>query len=133
MQIYLDACIVIYLVERHREYDVLIRAALRQRPEPQLCWTDLTRMETHVKPLRDGDLALLSHFEHFYSEPAALYVRLDRDVFDVATSLRARHRLKTPDALHLAAAIASGCQEFWTNDRHLENAADGRIAIVTFQ
>jgi predicted nucleic acid-binding protein len=34
--------------------------------------------------------------------------------------------------LHLAAAITAGCDEFWTNDRRLEDAAAGRISVVTF-
>jgi predicted nucleic acid-binding protein len=34
--------------------------------------------------------------------------------------------------LHLAAAITAGCDEFWTNDHRLEQAAAGRLALVTF-
>ena len=51
--------------------------------------------------------------------------------FDMATELRARYGLKTPDALHLAAAIASDCEELWTNDQRLVRAADSRIRIVS--
>ena len=29
---------------------------------------------------------------------------------------RVQHGLKTPDSLHLAAALRHGCTEFWTND-----------------
>jgi predicted nucleic acid-binding protein len=89
-------------------------------------------METRVKPLRENMQLLLSHFDHFYTEPVASQIVMDREVFDIATELRAKHGLKTPDALHLAAALRGECTEFWTNDRHLEAAADGRIAIVTF-
>lgn len=53
-------------------------------------------------------------------------------MFDLATELRARHGLKTPDALHLAAAIACGCNELWTNDGRLTRATDNRIRVVTF-
>ena len=132
MQLYLDACIVILLVERHQQYESQIRSELSQRHGAKLCWTELTRMETRVKPLRENMHLLLSHFDHFYTEPAASRIVLDREVFDIATELRAKHGLKTPDALHLAAALRSDCAEFWTNDRHLEKAADGRIAIVAF-
>jgi len=38
----------------------------------------------------------------------------------------------TPDALHLAAAIDAGCDEFWTNDRRLERAAAERIEVIAF-
>jgi hypothetical protein len=32
---------------------------------------------------------------------------------------------------HWAAAIASGCDELWTNDGRLTRAADNRIRIIT--
>lgn len=57
---------------------------------------------------------------------------MSQAVFEQATELRAQHRLSTPDALHLAAAIDAGCEEFWTNDRRLECAAAGRIEVIVF-
>ena len=50
-------------------------------------------------------------------------------VFDLATELRAEHGIKTPDALHLAAAIHGGCDALWTNDKRLARAAAERIRI----
>jgi predicted nucleic acid-binding protein len=56
----------------------------------------------------------------------------DQSVFDRATDLRVTHRPKTPDALHLAAALSAGCAEFLTNDRQLLLAAAGNaIRILT--
>ncbi len=46
-------------------------------------------------------------------------------VFERATRLRADHRLKTPDALHLATAMRHSCVEFWTNDDRLNSVAAG--------
>jgi len=31
----------------------------------------------------------------------------------------------------LAAAIVGGCGELWTNDRRLEQAAEGRLRVVS--
>ncbi|WP_295455473.1 PIN domain-containing protein [uncultured Thiodictyon sp.] len=61
------------------------------------------------------------------------YATLSRPVFDLATDLRARYRLKTADAMHLAAAIIYGCDEFWTNDRRLDQAAAGHIQTVSIE
>lgn len=74
---------------------------------------------------------LLSRYERFFARPEVRVMGLTQHVFDLAIELRARQGLSTPDALHLAAAIAADCQEFWTNDRRLERAAAGRIAIVS--
>ena len=64
-----------------------------------------------------------------------LYSRLlahprSASVFALASELRAAHRIKTPDALHLAAALAGGCTEFWTNDDRLANAAASHVRVV---
>ena len=55
---------------------------------------------------------------------------MNRDVFDMATKLRADSSLKTPDALHLATAILAGCSQFWTNDKKLVKAADKSLTVM---
>jgi predicted nucleic acid-binding protein len=57
-------------------------------------------------------------------------MNIQNTTFDLATELRARHGLKVPDALHLAAAIEGGCDEFWTNDTRLDKAASGYLKTV---
>nr|WP_052166388.1 PIN domain-containing protein [Methylobacter tundripaludum] len=55
---------------------------------------------------------------------------LNRAVFDLASVLSAESNLKTPDALHLAAAIQAGCDEFCTNDKQLVKVATQRIKVI---
>jgi predicted nucleic acid-binding protein len=100
--------------------------------ELRLVVTDLTRLECRTQPLRDGDQPVLCVFDQFFQRPDIESVPMSRAVFDLATELRAQHLLKTPDALHLSAAITAGCDELWTNDRRLEKAAAGRLAIREF-
>lgn len=52
-------------------------------------------------------------------------------VFDRAAELRAHHNIRTPDAIHLAAALIHGCDEFWTNDDRL-SAAAGDVRVRNF-
>mgnify|MGYP001809729009 FL=1 len=40
--------------------------------------------------------------------------------------------MSTPNALHLAAAIDAGCEEFRTHNRRLEGVAAGRLTVVAF-
>lgn len=65
----------------------------------------------------------MERFEQFFARPEVRTLSISEAVFEHATELRAKHRLSTPDALHLAAAIDADCEEFWTNDRRLERAA----------
>ncbi len=56
-------------------------------------------------------------------------IPLTRDVIDRATEIRAQYNFKTPDSLHLAAAVISNCDVFLTNDQRLNRFAG--IAIET--
>ena len=86
----------------------------------------LVRLEALSKPLADKNQALVQDYEDFLAEPQWLAMN-DSD-FEYVTRLRAMHRLKTPDALHLATALRHSCTEFWTNDDRLNKAAAG-IAV----
>jgi len=134
VRIYPDACVVIDLVLGEPALRQRLNAALcpdDNRAAPEVAYSDLTRLECRVKPLAAGNAALLARYDRFFATPGYIRVALDTAVFDQATELRARRGLKTPDALHLAAAITSGCHELWTNDERLVRAADNRIRVVT--
>lgn len=131
MRIYLDACVVIYYIERHPLHFDAIATRLDDLRTHAVV-SELCRLECLVKPLRENNTDLLHRYDIFFRANNLLAIPFGRTVFQLATELRASHGLKTPDALHLAAAISAGCDEFWTNDRRLEKAADGRIDILTF-
>ena len=131
MRAYPDTCMVIYAVERHPELHTRLRETWLRSGCPTFAVSELTRLECRVRPLRDGNETLLVRYERFFSSPGLHWITASRAVFELATELRARHRLKTPDALHLAAAITAGCEEFWTNDHRLDAAAAGHLRTVT--
>jgi predicted nucleic acid-binding protein len=128
---YVDSCIVIYLIEGADALRRWVAAALEPSngQAPVACFSDLTRLECQVLPMRTEDVALLLEYQTFFSLRELGKIRLEPEVYDLAAELRARHGLKTPDALHLAAALWGGCDELWTNDYRLSSAAGGRIQI----
>ena len=132
-RVYLDANVVIYFVEQHpRFFPVLLQHMFDANGTEQVaCVTsDLCRLEVRVLPLREDDISLLKRYDAFFSTLHTHAAPLSREVFDLATQLRADHRLKTPDALHLAAALQSGCDEFWTLDDRLNCAAQHRLSVI---
>lgn len=129
MRVYLDSAPVIYLVERHPIFFPLVRAALG-RLNADLVSSDLTRMESLVRPLRMGDAIRVQEFTHFFATQIAEMVSVSPAVFDRAAHIRATHRFKTPDSIHLAAATESGCDAFLTNDQRLAAFPDVRIEVV---
>jgi predicted nucleic acid-binding protein len=132
--VFLDACIVIYYIERNLTLFPAIEAQLfpAEGVGPCVAFSDLVRLECRVSPLRRGEHSLLARFDAFFGLPDQRNIRLTTAVFDLATELRATHRLKTPDALHLSAAIHGGCDALWTNDDRLQRAAENHLPIVVF-
>lgn len=132
-RLYWDTCVLIYRLQAIEPWRSRIAGALALEREPRLVVTELSRLECRVKPLREGDASALARFDRFFASPALTIIPLGRPVFNLATELRAQHRVKTPDALHLAAAITAGCSQFWTNDRRLERAAEGHLQVVSLE
>jgi hypothetical protein len=111
---YLDSCVVIYYVERHAGLATRVEARLFRAGigAPQIAYSDLTRLECRVLPLRWGDKELLARYDTFFGLPECRYVALNRDTFDLAAELRARYAIKPTRSdcrLH--------CQSFTTDRR----------------
>ena len=118
MTVYLDANLTIYLIEQPPVWGHKAKprvAALRGNGE-LIAISDLTRMECQVKPLTLGDAALLANYAAFFSSADVRVLPMTGAVFDQAARIRATYKFKTPDALHLAAAIEHGCGLFMTSD-----------------
>jgi len=129
VRVYLDSAPLIYVIEGVAPFASTVMTTLAQPETIQLC-SELTRLECRVKPVRDGQAVLLAAFDHYFARVIDTVLPITRPVVDQATELRARYGFKTPDALHLAAAIAAGCDVFLTNDQRLARCAEIRIETV---
>lgn len=116
--IYLDSCLVIYLVEESKSFATNLEGILAANPEVRFCISPLTEMECLIMPIRQQNNLLTAKFENWFRTVEVL--PMGSAVFRRAAELRARHdSLKTPDALHVATAMHYECDEFWTNDSRL--------------
>lgn len=94
--------------------------------------SELTLFELIVKPLQLGrqDAAddyetLLSHFPNLTLEPITRAILLE------AAALRARYRLRTPDAIQLATGLKSGATLAITNDEAWRHVAGIDTLLLT--
>lgn len=132
MSVYLDTNIVIYLVEQHSAWadKVALRLKSARTDGDRLAVSDLTRMECQVGPLAADDQALLHDYARFFASSEVQIVSITPSVWDRAAVIRARHKLKPLDSIHLAAAIESGCRTFLTNDMGLKAFADIPVEVL---
>jgi predicted nucleic acid-binding protein len=118
----LDSSPVIYYVEEHPGYvarlDPLFERATAG--ELELVTSELTLLEVLVVPYRAGDLAMAERYEALLTRGRGLrLVEIGRAEMRTAARLRAKHGVRTPDALQMAAALAARCSAFVTNDRRI--------------
>ena len=121
--IYLDACLLIYLAERHTRWGELVGSAMRKASEARFGISPLVKCECLVGPIKRGDPVLERAYLELFEQFAAL--TMAEAVYLQAAPLRARFGLKTPDALHLACAQDHRCDALWTNDDRLTQASHG--------
>jgi uncharacterized protein len=79
--------------------------------------------------LGDENLALHDHYVSALGQFCKLL--LNEEHYIRAAELRARYNIKTPDALHLAAAQLHGCDQLWTNDDRLVTVSHGLALNIT--
>jgi predicted nucleic acid-binding protein len=82
-----------------------------------------------VKPIRTGDTELLALYDAFFLGHEVEITELTAPVVEKATNLRATLDVKTPDALHLASAIAFGATSFLTGDRNLARCKEIPVEV----
>jgi len=126
MLIYCDSGILIYWLDQVGPFH--LRAETRMQTllaaGDRVAVSDLTRLECRVGALKRRDPTAVAAFDGFFARPEVVLVPLSAAVFDRAAQLRADLNFKTPDALHLAAAIENGCDRFLTNDTRLSRCTD---------
>lgn len=118
--IYLDACLVIYLVEQDVVWGKRLAEAIAGAANVHYAISPLVKMECLIGPVRHGDLVRERAFNRLFE--TVVLLNMPDEVYLQAAQLRGRFGLKTPDALHLACAQHHHCDALWTNDERLHQS-----------
>jgi uncharacterized protein len=129
VRLYLDTAPIVYHVERTMPFVGAVDARLAATGVV-LVSSELARLECLVLPLRNGDAARVADFDMFFNARLDELVGFTSAVFRRAAEIRASGNFRTPDALHLAAAIEGGCTGFLTNDADLTRFAGLAVEVV---
>lgn len=136
-RVYLDTNALIYAFEgdpatQPASVAALLRAIGAQELTAHACL--LVRAEALVLPLKTGNEAQVAFYRRLLAGTGPIRnAPLTAAVADAAAALRAAHpALKLVDALHLAAAIESGCHAFISGDSRLRAATAGLIAVLSY-
>ncbi|SDE14986.1 type II toxin-antitoxin system VapC family toxin [Aquimonas voraii] len=106
---FLDANALIYLIEGEATLAASVRAKLQAlaaaHPDLRIALSRLSWLECRVGPIKAGSPERLARFDAFFQQPDLVWVELERIVVELATELRGRLGLRTPDALQAACCL----------------------------
>jgi predicted nucleic acid-binding protein len=118
--VYVDSCVLIYALEEDPRFKEAARQSLAGlvAQNQRLAISPLVQLECLARPLARQQSQLVLRYQNWLR--LFQWLSINDSTFALATELRARYGLKTPDALHLATARQHGCVALISNDRRFE-------------
>ena len=113
----IDTAPIIYQLESHPRYAARFQPVFEAHAAGKFLFatTTITLAEVMTGPLRAGNEALARRYRALLQ--SWLVIDLDADVAETAARLRVTLRLKLPDAVQAASALAAGAAALVTHDR----------------
>ena len=132
---FFDASALIYWIEAREPFASTLRQALATLadlyPGMPVALSRLTWLECRVGPLRSGDATTLARYDAFFARSDLIWVDLGRDVVELATAVRAQHRLRTPVALQAACCLQLGPEHvLLTGDTTFTRVSGLRVRVL---
>jgi predicted nucleic acid-binding protein len=115
----LDSCIFIYELEANPRYLPPARRVFRwlEERDHSAVTSTLTMTEVLTLPYAQKSEQWVNQYYGLLSRyPNLEWIAPDLEIADLAARFRAKHRLRTPDAIQAATAVRSGVRAFITND-----------------
>jgi len=128
-----DTMVFIYHLQDHPTYAPLTHAIFEawEEGENSGITSVITMLEILVKPKRDGNFEAARDYEELLTTYPNLHILdIDLQVATLAADLRAKYRIRTPDALQIATALRAGASGFITNDEQLKQVAEDGIEVL---
>jgi predicted nucleic acid-binding protein len=133
--VFLDTSALIYLVEGKEPFASRARGRLAELHRHHLdlvaAVSRLTWLEARVGPMKRHDDTTLAVYDSFFARPDLVWVELTRDVVELATAVRVRHGLRTPDALQAASCLQLGPDHrFLSGDTAFQGVAGLQVCLL---
>lgn len=92
--------------------------------------TTLTLAEIVTKPLESGKIEAVEDYKYLLNNfPNLSIIDINQKIAIIGAGLRAKYKLKLPDALQLAGGITHNASLFITNDKKIKKVKE--IKVVT--
>ena len=131
--VFLDTAPLVYFVEEREPYADLLTPFFEavDAGKIRICTSTITYSEALVVPCRQKNRDLIAKYKMLLLEtPNLTIVPFDLELAERTADIRAKHGLKTPDAIQWATAIRYGVKFFLTNDRGFERFSEPQVLVI---
>jgi len=129
----IDSSPIIYFVEAHPIYDPLVTDLFRMIGQGSITGftSMITLCEVLTKPYRAQSQSLIQRYRSLLLDSNHFVcLDIDSNIAELASQLRAKYQLLTPDAMQIAMAISANCEAFLTNDKNLRRVNEVQVLII---
>jgi predicted nucleic acid-binding protein len=119
-RIFWDTNLFVYLFEGSPQFSPMVADLKRRMTErrDELVTSAMTLGEVQVKPRQTNNRGVAERYRNVIRQTCTV-LPFDSAAADIYAELRATSSVKSPDAIQLSCAAASGVELFITNDRGL--------------
>lgn len=130
---FIDTAPLIYFIEGNEKYQKILDRffSSNQQGLSILYSSVLTLTELLVLPMKLNREDLVEKYELILTQSKYFeLIPLDVVIAKLASKLRVKYGLKTPDAIQLATSIHVGCDFFLTNDLGLRKVTEANVIVM---
>lgn len=130
----LDTAPIIYFIEANPSLDQVVTGIFARIAKGECVGITsvITLTEVLTMPMRSGNKTLQSQYTELLRGSANFTtLPISFSIAEKAAELRARHHLRTPDAIQIATAMEAGCQAFLTNDLKVKRVEEIKIIVLS--
>lgn len=132
-RLYVDTAPLIYWIEEHSDYITKMDRIIHviETSPLQAVTSVLTLTEVMVQPLKRDNTDLAQEYQNILvSRDDYTLLSVTAELAISAGAIRARYSLRTPDAIHVASALATDCDAILTNDSDLRRVEDLNVLVL---
>ena len=124
-KIYLDTNILIYLLEKHKDYSQQVARILEDYSKKDSIFiTSTVTITEFLAGTTSSNLEILQQI------PQLSFINLNDTLAEKASTFQKENKMQIGDAIHLATAIDQNSKSFFTNDKLLAKIAQRYIQII---
>ncbi len=129
----IDTSVFIYFIERNQMYINMVKPVFASidRGVIRAVTSTITLLEVLVHPIRIGNDVLAEKYRNIllHSDNIMTY-GISNEISEIASGLRAKYSIRTPDALQIATGIHYKADYFLSNDADLKKVSDIEVLIL---